>query len=133
MPPEPDQTAPARTLQIEPEALERVVAEVAGVEVAKDRAAILADHLRLFLIAYSQTGRKHESARTAGIGTTTITNWRRRSPVFEAAVQEALEVYRESLVCEVHRRGVKGVDEPVFFQGEVCGHIRRYSDRLLEL
>jgi len=82
---ETEQTSLARVLQMAPEVLEQVVAAV-GIE--KDLAAILAEHVRLFLIAYSQTGRKHDSARTAGIGITIITNWRRRSPAFEAAVQE---------------------------------------------
>ena len=26
-----------------------------------------------------------------------------------------------------------GYEEPVFHRGEVCGHVRRYSDRLMEL
>lgn len=33
---------------------------------------------------------------------------------------------------EARRRAVDGVDEPVFQGGELVGHVRRYSDRLLE-
>lgn len=32
---------------------------------------------------------------------------------------------------ELFRRAIEGVDEPVFHQGEIVGHVRRYSDRLL--
>jgi hypothetical protein len=34
---------------------------------------------------------------------------------------------------EMQRRAIHGVDEPVFHQGEIVGHITRYSDRLLGL
>lgn len=31
------------------------------------------------------------------------------------------------------RKVAHGVDEPVFYKGEVCGHIRKYSDGWMEL
>ena len=96
-------------------------------------AARTAEHLRVFLMAYAETGRVSESSSLAGISPAAVHEWRHRLPVFAQAMEAAITVYRESLIREVHRRAVKGVDEPVFFQGEICGHIRRYSDRLLEL
>lgn len=37
----------------------------------------------------------------------------------------------ENIRAEIKRRAIDGVDEPVFHLGEVVGHIRKYSDRLL--
>jgi hypothetical protein len=37
----------------------------------------------------------------------------------------------EVLLEEMQRRGVEGVLEPVFYQGEIVGHVRKYSDRTL--
>jgi hypothetical protein len=120
---------------VSPEILDEVVAAVREEHGMPGPAAgaRTAEHLRLFLLAYAETGRVNESAHVAGISPNAVNVWRRRLPAFEAAMDHAITVYRESLIREVHRRGVKGVEEPVFFQGEVCGHIRRYSDRLLEL
>src|SRR5437870_3224245 len=33
--------------------------------------------------------------------------------------------------AEATRRAVEGWDEPVFYRGQVWGHVRRYSDTLL--
>jgi len=37
----------------------------------------------------------------------------------------------EALEDEAIRRGKDGIEEPVFYQGEVCGHVRKFSDVLL--
>lgn len=33
--------------------------------------------------------------------------------------------------AEIRRRGIKGVKEPVYYQGEICGYVRKFSDLLL--
>lgn len=33
--------------------------------------------------------------------------------------------------AEIRRRGIQGVDEPVFYQGAICGSVRKFSDLLL--
>lgn len=58
---------------------------------------------------------------------------RKADPSFEAEIQRAKDEYAERLEAEAHRRAVEGVDEPVFWQGEEVGAVRKYSDRLLEL
>lgn len=50
---------------------------------------------------------------------------------FAAAWDEALEMGLDAAEGELYRRAVKGVLEPVFYQGEIVGHIRRPSDTLL--
>ena len=52
--------------------------------------------------------------------------------VFELVQRIGDEVRHQERVAEAHRRAVKGVDEPVFWKGEIAGHVRKYSDRLLE-
>ena len=37
----------------------------------------------------------------------------------------------DELEAEARRRAVQGVRQPVFHQGKVVGHIRKYSDLLL--
>src|SRR5262249_4082781 len=66
----------------------------------------------------------------AGLARETAYYWRSRSPDFSIAWDEALEVGLDSLEDEVMRRAKDGVEEPVFYQGQVVGGTRRYSDTL---
>lgn len=63
----------------------------------------------------------------------TVYNWRQASSEFAARFSEAMDEAIDSLEAEAWRRGRDGVSRPVFYQGEVCGHIQEYSDRLLVL
>ena len=40
---------------------------------------------------------------------------------------------KQTRLDAAHDRAVNGWLEPVYHKGEVCGHVRRFSDRLLEL
>jgi len=51
---------------------------------------------------------------------------------FAAELRDAVQTGTHALEDEARRRAVDGVDEPVFQGGELVGHVRRYSDRLLE-
>ena len=42
-----------------------------------------------------------------------------------------MEQAADVLEREAWRRASEGVKQPVFYQGEVCGHVRKYSDVLL--
>lgn len=62
--------------------------------------------------------------------------WHRLCKEFKglkALQQEALELYREKISMVVHSRATNGWLEPVFYKGTLAGHIRKFSDRLLEL
>ncbi len=50
---------------------------------------------------------------------------------FAAAWEAALEVATDMLELEARRRAEQGTLEPVFYQGEVCGKVKKYSDTLL--
>ena len=56
---------------------------------------------------------------------------RRMDADFDADYFEARGLTADSILAEVKRRAIDGVDEPVFHNGLVVGEIRRYSDRLL--
>lgn len=89
--------------------------------------------LTTYLTELARAGRKHGAAKAAGLKMSFIQDLRKDDPEFAEAEREALQVYGESLEKEAHRRGVEGWDEPVFYKGDVCGHVQRFSDRLLEL
>lgn len=46
---------------------------------------------------------------------------------WDNAIEEALD----SIEAEVIRRGVHGIDDPVFYRGEQVSAVKRYSDNLL--
>lgn len=56
---------------------------------------------------------------------------RKQDPDFAAAWDEALDEATERLELEAHRRAHDGTTEPVFYQGEMVGSVRKYSDTLL--
>ena len=83
-----------------------------------------------FLAAYQETGTIRAAAEAAGIDRTTHYRWLddpEYAELFYQAQQEAVE----SLEAEARRRAVTGWQEPIFYQGQVVGHRRRYSDTLL--
>lgn len=80
-----------------------------------------------------RTGLITQSALDVGVSIETARNHRNSDEEFGQAVQLALDVYRDSLSKEVHRRGVTGVNQPVFYMGRKCGVVRKYSDKLLEM
>ncbi len=54
-----------------------------------------------------------------------------RDPAFKAQLAEAKDAGADVLEEEIRRRAVEGVEEPVYYQGEIVGHVRKYSDILL--
>lgn len=86
-----------------------------------------------FLGALAASGLICRAAELSGASYESLLRVRKADEEFEAEVQTALALYGESLQVEAHRRGVDGVEEPVYYKGKVVGHIKRYSDRMLEL
>lgn len=84
-----------------------------------------------YLLELSRTGQIVASAYVVGVCKQTITNHRDKDVAFADAVLEAIDRYRDSIDAEIRRRGVEGVEEPVFYQGRVAGWVRKYSDALL--
>jgi hypothetical protein len=72
-----------------------------------------------------------KAARDAGVGRSTVHAWRDADTAFRAAWDEAQEVYRDALEAEAHRRGVDGVQRPIYQRGQKVGEETIYSDTLL--
>ena len=51
-------------------------------------------------------------------------------PLAKEAYEEAEEYYTDLIENEASRRGFDGYEEPVFYKGEECGSITKYSDTL---
>lgn len=72
------------------------------------------------------------AARACGISPATLYKHRRDDALFAERWQEALEEAVDLLEHEAHRRAFKGVAEPVFYQGDECGYVTKYSDGLAQ-
>ena len=58
-------------------------------------------------------------------------DWLEQGKAYSEAFEDAQEHAVETLEEEARRRAMFGVEQPVFYKGEVCGSIRKYSDVLL--
>ena len=67
----------------------------------------------------------------AGYKRRTVYDYRAGCEEFSNRWDEAVETAVELLEVEADRRAVEGTLKPVFHRGEVCGHIRVFSDNLL--
>ncbi len=84
-----------------------------------------------FLEVLARTCNVTHAARTAGISRSRVYDIRKEDAEFAAAWDNAIEEGADALELEARRRALEGVKEPVFYKGEVCGHVLRYSDTLL--
>jgi len=84
-----------------------------------------------FLLTLAETGCVKHAATAAGLDKSALYRFRKRNPDFAQAWEEALEIGAGALEDEAHRRAAEGVEEPVYYKGEVVGTVRRYSDVLL--
>ena len=84
-----------------------------------------------FLAAIAETGNVSLACKKAGVPRRTAYEWKQSDTQFSEAWDEAVEAGTDSLVQEAVRRAHAGVDEPVYYQGEICGTVRKYSDTLL--
>lgn len=84
-------------------------------------------------VTYAETGRPQASALAHGVSYPALKDALKADADWADQWEAAYGEFQESLEEEIVRRGVRGVEEPVFYQGVVVGHITRYSDRMLEL
>jgi transposase-like protein len=86
-----------------------------------------------FIAELKATANVSRSAAAIAINRRTAYDWRRQYPDFAEEWDQAIECAVDELEAEARRRAFTGVEEPVFYKGEECGYIRKYSDKLLEL
>ena len=86
---------------------------------------------RPFINQLAETGNVALSAESVGIARPEVYKARQRNKGFAKDWDNAMERATDALEQEARRRGMDGVDEPVFFKGQVVGAVRKYSDTLL--
>ena len=88
-----------------------------------------------FLERLAATGLLYTSAHDVGVSGGTVRSAAKKDKDFAAAIEEAKSAFTDTLIAEVHRRGVEGVEKPIYQRGERvdAGEVKEYSDRLLEL
>jgi|SRR5882724_9761746 len=87
---------------------------------------------RLFLVELRQNGGfVGKACEAVKVSKPSVYAWRKRHVVFASAWDRVVDLATEDLEREARRRAHDGVEEPVYYQGEVVGHIRKYSDTLL--
>ena len=71
------------------------------------------------------------ACRSLGVDLMTVVNWREADPEVESRLHKAELVGWSSLESVAIQRAVHGVEEDVYFQGDVVGQKINYSDGLL--
>jgi len=77
-------------------------------------------------------GNIRKACEEIGISRTNAYNHRRSDPHFAELWNDALEACTDDLIEEADRRAREGTLEPVFYKGQQCGAIQRYSDSLMQ-
>ena len=88
---------------------------------------------KLFLQVLSEQANISQACRAVNIDRQTAYNAKEDDAEFAEAWDNAHEQAIDRLEAEAWRRAHDGFREPVYYQGEPVGYIRKYSDRLMEL
>ncbi len=84
-----------------------------------------------FIAELELGGRVDLACRGAKAARGWVYKWRTNDSEFADEWEAAKRVGKEMLKDEAFRRAYDGVDEPRYHQGEICGHVKKYSDTLL--
>ena len=84
-----------------------------------------------FLEALARTGNVQASAYYVQLSRQSAYDLRRRDPDFARGWQAALVLARDVAEDALQERAIDGIEEPVYYHGEVVGMRRRYDSRLL--
>ena len=84
-----------------------------------------------FLTALEQGDTISKACREAGISVPAAYTAKGTDPDFAAQWDSAYEAGSDLLEEEAWRRAREGTEEPVFYQGLIVGHVRKFSDQLL--
>lgn len=90
------------------------------------------DEQSTFLAHLRKTGNVTEAADRVGISASTAYHHRQTDPAFGREWQAAIEGCVDDAEAELLRRGMEGVEEPVFYKGDVVGFVTRKSDSNLQ-
>ena len=79
----------------------------------------------------SQTGNLEASAAAAGVHPRTVYNHIYKDEEFKERIEQARAKACHAIESEIARRGLHGINKPVFYQGEKVAEQKEYSDKLL--
>lgn len=99
----------------------------------RDRCSVTPRSMGRFLSIFSEVGRFSHSARAVASTEAAYRYFEERCDGFRNACEDAYSEFQDKLHSEALSRAVDGWDEPVFYQGQKVGYIRRKSDKLMEL
>jgi len=86
---------------------------------------------KFFVAVVATGGNVTKACAVAGYSRRSIYEYREKDEEFAKHFREALDKGVESLEHEAARRAHRGVNEPVYYEGERVGLKRKYSDTLL--
>lgn len=86
---------------------------------------------RAFLLAFAEVGTISHACEVAKMSRECYYRWTREDSEFVEGYKLARESFIDRLEKEAYRRAHEGVDEPVFYKGELVTTVRKYSDILL--
>ena len=84
-----------------------------------------------FLSILAECGNVTRAAEESECGRIMLYKIKSQDEEFSAAWEEAAEIGAKRLEDEARRRAVEGWQEPVWYQGDQVGTVRKYSDTLL--
>jgi hypothetical protein len=98
---------------------------------SKDQLTHLSNRKRaIFIEALSSGMSVTASARAAGISRRYAYQIADGDPEFKAAWDSAIEEATDLLEDAIRRRAIEGETEPVWYRGEIVGHVQKTSDIL---
>jgi len=84
-----------------------------------------------FIEALAERGIVTDACKVARISRAQAYAWRKDDPSFALDWDDAYQQAMDALEAEALRRAVRGVEEPVFYKGELVTTVQKYSDTLL--
>jgi hypothetical protein len=88
---------------------------------------ILHPKKRAFLAAYVTCGRRGRAAEAAGVKHQHYLYWFATDPAFTEAFARAERLCNHLIEDEILRRGLEGIDKPVFWQGRQVATVKDYD------
>lgn len=85
-----------------------------------------------YLKVLEETGNRMTAAASVGVDHEICMAFASRNPTFHKRARQAENNFLAELEAEAKRRAVTGVEKDVWYQGEVVGKEKVYSDKLLE-
>lgn len=94
---------------------------------------LTAPRKKKFLEIVAKNGNVKTSAALLGLSYNTIKNYASKDPYFAEMIEIAENQFAAGVEKALYERGVQGIEEDIWYQGEKVGTKRVYSDKLLEV